>query len=195
MKRLVILLLAVALVGLAFTGVEAKTHRYQLGTPGWAVVDSLRWSNGRGLATGGYVDTLIASDRDTSAEFTIADAKFVSAMFDYDTRQGTAGGTFALTCSLEVSLNGSDWYRPVAGPRFSTTSSADPVRGTMRVYAVEGMQDSVAAENEVASGVFSRIVQSALKGRFIVVQTAGAADTTLWEAHVLRVFNAHGVGQ
>jgi len=180
MRKLIVLFSSLAMLVFAFADQAdaRKQHQYSLTPGGTVFIDSLCWSNGQGLgSTGSFIDTLIAADRDTSMNIQLANLRYLSGMFIYTNSQGTAGGTHTYRCSLEVSLDGSNWYRPAAEPVFSTASSVDPVVNTMITYYTTD-KDSVASQAEVGGGAFRYVIGSARLGRFIAVQASGAADTT-----------------
>jgi len=180
MRSKTLLFTTLALLAFAMVGsVEARSqHAYSVRPGGVVYVDTLDWSNGQGVGASGMVDTLIgATGRDTSEVFSLANLQFLGATFVHTNSQGTAGGTHSYICSLEVSIDGSNWFRPAAGPVFSTSSSADPWRGTPIVYYSD-TRDSVATEALLAAGDFRYIVGSARLGRFVSKQVSGAADTT-----------------
>jgi len=180
--RFTTLLCSFAVMAFAFTAPvgASKQRAYSVRPGGVVYVDSLDWSNGTGLDTlGGTIDTLISADRDTSEMFQLANLKYLGAMFVYDQTQGTAGGTHSYICSLEVSIDGSNWYRPTASAAFSIASSADQTQPEIMVFYDATRADSVlTGANTRTSGSAMHIIGSARLGRFISVQASGAADTT-----------------
>ena len=180
--RLTTLLCSFALLAFSFTAPASasKQRAYSVRPGGVVYIDTLDWSDGLGSGTGGTIDTLIGtSARDTSETFQLANLKYLGAMFVYNNIQGTAGGEYTFACSLEVSIDGSNWYRPVASAVFSTASSTDPAENHIMVLYDNTRSDSVlTGANTRTSGSAMHVIGSARLGRIISKQVAGAADTT-----------------
>jgi len=179
-----VVLVTVALVLGSFVAVQAVGVSSYLKSFGSKVYqDSIVWDEG----AGSFIDTLIgATAADTSRIIPIDNLEAFSAMFIYTNSQGTAGGTHALSCSLEVSIDGSNWYQPPTTPVFSTSSSADPAANSMIVYYAAGA-DSMIGDPNLISGLTPKTFIAASRfARLRSVQASGDADTTFLKVITFR---------
>lgn len=171
--------------------VGAQSRSYPLDRGAKAYMDSIKWSNNHGIGTGGYICSLrAAADIDTSASFTLSNIQNMGAMFLWDTRQGTAGGTHAVSCSLAVSIDGSNWMTATGIPLWSTAVSADPTEASIVVFASD--QDSAVTATDIPGPRGNALIRACRLGRFVCAQASGAADSTLLKVFLYRQYRFLG---
>jgi len=174
-----ILLLAVVMLCLTAGLAVAKQHAWPIKSYGdRSYVDSLAFRNGDGAdSTGSIIDTLIGSSRDTSEMFSLMNLKSLSAMHMATFSYGASSGIQVMTCSLEVSQNGANWYRPAGEAVFSRATSADGVN-KMIVLFEDTQIDTPVTHGEVSGRSAMSAVGSAMWGRFVTVRTTHATTDT-----------------
>jgi len=179
MKSLTAFLITVCLVcGLALSASAQTSKTFMLNTGVTGYVDSLLWSNGSGLSTTKLCTLKAATDRDTSNTFELSNLKAFTAWIDITNKQGTAGGTHAVACSLMVSMDGNTWFTNSLFPVWATASSTDPIDPAPVIYVAAGDSASTNVAG-VASTTAQRLLKSARFGRLKVKQLSGAADTSI----------------
>jgi len=152
-------------------------------------VDTLRWSNNHGIGTGGLVDTLkAAADVDTTTEIQLSNLEALSAFFSVKGAQGTAGGTHTTSCSLEVSLDGTNFMTVTGTPIYTLSSSpgATASKAFRVYYAVDG--DSAVTATDIPGPRTRMVIQGSRLGRFKCAQASGAADTSFVTLVVYRSY-------
>jgi|GEM_PF-6299899 len=173
MKRILCGLALAFIVALgAVTDADAKLRSTDLDSGTRTYADTLNWSNGDGLTTvGTELDTIIgtAGKDTTTTEITLANLRTLSFYWDVDQRQGTAGGTQSVICSLQVSIDKLNWVS--VEPVFSTASSAD-FTGYKTVFHPFADTSDVGAYDMARIG-------SARFGRLKIETAGGAADTVI----------------
>jgi len=171
-------LLAVCLLAVPVSAQTSKSFLLESGSMGY--VDSLLWSNNHGVSSSKICTLVAATDRDTSITFPMANLKRMTAFIYYDNKQGSAGGTHAVSCSLLVSMDANQWFSNTLFPVWSiaaSTTDGDPRLPAVVVYA--DPSDSTAA---TVAGVAGRTAQAILKsarfGRLKLKQATGGYGTT-----------------
>lgn len=175
MKRLTFLFLVAFSFAFATQSFAGNKRSYTLDPGTKTYVDTLEWSNGVGLTAGtSQIDTIIgASGKDTtSITVQIANLEEMAAFYSTTNSQGTAGGTHTFQCSLQVSLDNTNWT--TVSPVFTTSSSAD--NSGYAVLFKEGMLDT-----SVVGGQNLDKISAARYARFFTRQASGAADTTFFK--------------
>ena len=186
MNRKLVTLTMTALLLCAVSVMAASPRAYPVVRHGDRVyVDSLAWSNGQGLGAGGLIDTLVAASlRDTSDSFPLTNLAWLSAMQKYDAKTNVAG---TVTCSLEVSLDGTNWFRPETEAVFSSAASAIDHTDWVVLYASAGFDTMVTAD-EVSGGTAQSVVGASRLGRFVTVMSTATADTVFSQVYTLRQY-------
>jgi len=162
---------------------QATTHSF-LKAPGARVyVDTMRWSNNHGLGTGGLQDTLKGTaDVDTTTEIDLANLEAFSAMILVG-GTNTDGGTQTASCSLEVSLDGTNFFTSTGIPVWyhgtSITSKTALIK-KLRVYYAQYADSTVTdVDSTVANPRGILKLRAARLGRWKCTHTATTAtDTT-----------------
>jgi len=182
--------LSVALVALllfaAGAAVADGSHAYPVVSYGdRSFVDSLAWSNGQGLGTGGLVDTLVAASlRDTSDAFPLTNLAWLGAMWKTDFKTNVSD---AVTCSLEVSMDGTNWVRPAGMAVFSTAASA--ADGTDWCVFFSNVDiDAPVTANNVSDKAAQAAIGVARLGRFVTATATQTADTLFSQIYVHRQY-------
>jgi len=177
-KLLLIAALGLFVVGQAQATVSAS-YSYLKDRGARVYVDTMRWSNKHGIGTGGLIDTMVLSaEVDTTTELDIANLEAMSAMFRIGGVQTTAGGTGTTQCSLDVSLDGTNWITNAGIPLFSTTATAGSkttLSTAMRTYFAVDV-DSVVTATDVPSVRGKAVMQGARLARFRCVRTSFATN-------------------
>jgi hypothetical protein len=172
-------LLAVCLLAVPGSAQTSKSFLLETGAMGY--VDSLLWSNNHGTSTSKICTLKAATDRDTSITFPLANLERMTAFIYWDNKQGTAGGTHAVSCSLLVSMDANQWFSNTLFPVWSIASSTTD--GDAALPAVVVYADPSDSTATTVAGVAGRTAQAILKsarfGRLKLKQSSGAADTTL----------------
>jgi len=181
MKRMLFALtVTLALLSLAGPALAQTSRSFLLETGAMGYVDTLLWSNNRGTSSSKICTLRAATDKDTSNTFPLANLKHMTAVVNWTNKQGSAGGTHAVSCSLLVSQDASTWYSSTMFPVWATASSTTQGNSLLPAFVVYAdPSDSTAA---TVAGVASRSAQTLIKshrfGRLKLVQASGAADTT-----------------
>jgi hypothetical protein len=175
MKKLLLISALLAFMVAQANAAPAASYSFLKDRGARVYVDTLRWSNNHGLGTGGLQDTLIGNaDSDTTTEIDLANLEAFSA---YITAQGH-GGTNAVTCSLDVSLDGKNWVRPVGSPVWSANATLAWSSGIRVYYASEA--DTALGSTDVGGPRTKAIIQGSRVARFRCVQAVQAnTDTTV----------------
>lgn len=148
-------------------------------------VDALGWKTHAGTGT---ICTLVYNTgRDTSRVFSLAGLRFMSAMLDFRI-VNTGASTHTLVCSLEVSQDGTNWYRAAAQPLLSVGTLSD-VAPVMRTYLHAANRDTALTATEVAGRSLQDAIGGSLYGRFIAKHNAAdAGDTTFFTVTTHRAY-------
>jgi len=185
MKKLYILSgLVVALFASGAQGQVSKAFTVERGAV--AYVDTLTWHLGLSNAK---TCTLKAAEKDTSQKFDLANIDVLSAMFHHAKGQGGTAGdsvTYALSCSLQVSIDGANWATATGLPVYSVTASASSTKPLHYVYVAPG--DSVVTLGVVSGARGKHIMYGSKWGRFIVSQTADLLDTCYFKGAAYRQY-------
>ena len=183
MKKLIVLF---AVFGLLVAAQATSTQLKPSGDRSFSY--SVIWSNEVGQGAGGTIDTLLGSDKDTSTAFSLDNLQSLGAIFVVNVQQGAAHGidtAAVLSCSLQVSIDGTNWITVPNEPSFTHASSADPAGKNMIVwYSEAAMSDSSAGDVDVAGSASMSYVDAARLGRLVIIQTADNNDTSYTQVQV-----------
>ena len=186
MKKL-IAAVAILLLAVLVPVVQGQTSTpYTVERGAVAYTDTLLWHKGLSNAK---TCTLIAAEKDTSQKFDLANIEVFAAIFHHTKGQGRAGDsvTYALGCSLQVSIDGQNWLTPTGMPVYQVTATASSSEPLHYVYASE--IDSVVTLSDVGMGRAKAHVIGAKWGRFILTQTADLKDTCYFKGADYRLYN------
>uniref|UniRef100_A0A6H1ZAD7 Uncharacterized protein n=1 Tax=viral metagenome TaxID=1070528 RepID=A0A6H1ZAD7_9ZZZZ len=182
MKKLIVLF---AVFGLL---VAAQAESFLKNSGDRSSTYSVIWSNERGIGTGGTIDTLLGADKDTSTIFQLDNLQSLGAIFVVNVQQGAAHGidtAAVLSCSLQVSIDGTNWVSLRNEPSFTHASSADPAGNVMIVWYAEGaLGDSIIGDGNVAGPNSRAYIDAARLGRLVLIQTADNNDTSYTQVQV-----------
>jgi hypothetical protein len=188
MKKILVLLSVFLMVAYVAAPALAQNRPQAMKGAGVGYADSLRFSNGHGLGTGGWKDTLHVTLkgglRDTSSSFDLQNIRNLGTMWKIDNRQGATGGidTFTFSCSLDVSVDGKNWDVVANFPVFTTALTVD-IAPALYSYYAEGLQDSIG--RTLSNDIFGQAaIQCARWGRFRTVSTLDTADTLIVEGQM-----------
>lgn len=185
MKKLFVLFGVILVASLVSTPAIAQSRPQAMTGLGVGFADSLRFSNGHGIGTGGWKDTLHVSLkgglRDTSQVFDLQNLRRLGVMWKLDNRQGGATGidTFSFACSLQVSIDKSNWDVSGNFPVFTNAASTD-VAAVLYTYYVEGLLDT-AGRTQTNDLWGQQAIACARWGRFVTVSTLDTVDTLIVE--------------
>jgi len=170
---------------------QATTYSYLKNRGARVYVDTVRWSNNHGIGTGGLRDSLRGtSDKDTSSEFDIANLEAMSVMIIAN-EAGTSG---TASCSLDVSLDGTNWSQEKGIVIWARASSIVNTTKALRVvYATDVDSAATDVDSTFSSPRGKAKIQAARLARLrTIAVTGGGVDSVYITAVVYRSFKPLG---
>lgn len=183
-----ILIVTLGLFVIACSAADAVTYSFLKDRGARVYVDTMRWSNNHGLGTGGLKDTLKgSSDKDTTTIIPLDNLEAMSYML---IANGTTnGGT--LSCSLDVSLDRTNWKTETGIGIFATATSV--TTSIKRLRVLYAGPDSIVGSgvDSVTYSVRGKAKLGSYKwGRFRTIFASGgtATDTVFVTLVTLRSY-------
>lgn len=175
MRRIIVGFMAAVILAVLWTQADAALPTYELPRAGKYATDSLSFRKNGTPATR---DCLIGtSDKDTTGAIKISGLKEWAITWIYSDAPGpTTSSTWALRCTLQVSLDSTNWHSVSPG-RGVWALSASRDTNILQVLKFNAAIDTTVADaNEI---VFRRIIDTAAFARFVLT-VANSADDTVY---------------